>query len=63
MLARDNENFRAPGERSFSLFQVENIPWCKSCVLVTSPLLNITKRKSRLAEFLKGGSDTCFPLK
>jgi len=35
MLARGNENFRAPGEHSFSLFQEENIPW-SNCVLLTS---------------------------
>ena len=32
--------FVAPGEHSFFLFQVENIPW-NICVLLTSPILNI----------------------
>ena len=40
MLARGNENFRAPGEHSFSLFQEENIPW-SICVLLTSPLIKL----------------------
>ena len=46
MLARGNEDFCAPGKHSFSLFQEENIPW-STCVLLTSPLINISLLNTR----------------
>ena len=51
MLALGKGNFRAPGEHHFSTFQLENIPWCK-CVLLTSPLLNILSKRTKLLRIL-----------
>ena len=42
ILAQGTKIFVAPGEHSFSLFPEENIPW-SICVLLNSPLLNISE--------------------
>ena len=52
MLARGNEDFRAPGEHSFSLFQEENIPW-SICVLLTSHWINIELQKHKLDQIMQ----------
>ena len=43
MLAQGTKIFVAPGEHSFSIFRVENVPWSLR-VLLKTPLLNITSR-------------------